>query len=75
MTRLDFETFVQEHHLESEVSFAPNLQDGYCIRECSEGWEVFLLERGCMFDLIRFSDESDALNYLYGIFAKFVAHQ
>ena len=36
---------------------------------------MFLLERGCMFDLIRFSDESDALNYLYGIFAKFVAHQ
>ena len=72
MTRNEFKAFLLENHLEHEVSFAPILKDGYCVRESKQRWEVFVMERGAEYDSIGFPSESDALDYLYLKLLKFI---
>lgn len=71
MTRNELKTFLLDNHLEHEVSFAPLLKDGYCVRENKQRWEVFVLERGAEYDSVGFPSESDALDYLYQKLLKF----
>ena len=72
MTRSEFKAFLIDNHLEHEVSFAPILKDGYCVRESKQRWEVFVLERGTEYASVGFPSENDALDYLYQLLLKFI---
>lgn len=47
------------------VNFNDPIKDGLCIRKVYYRWEVFFRERGKDYNAIGFSNESDALQYIY----------
>ena len=66
MIKTEFLELLDKHNINKNiVVFDDNITDGYCIRKNYYRWEVFFRERGKEYDLLGFSSESDALQYLF----------
>ena len=66
MTKTEFLELLDKHNINKNiVVFDDNITDGYCVRKNYYRWEVFFRERGKEYDLLGFSSESDALQYLF----------
>ena len=75
MIKTEFLELLDKHNINKNiVVFDDNITDGYCIKKNYYRWEVFFRERGKEYDLLGFSSESEALQYLfdklYGIYVK-----
>ena len=66
MIKTEFLELLDKHNINKNiVVFDDNITDGYCVRKNYYRWEVFFRERGKEYDLLGFSSESDALQYLF----------
>ena len=66
MTKEELLNKLNKENIPTEVvNFDNPIKDGLCIRKVYYRWEVFFRERGKEYDDIGFSNESDALQYIY----------
>ena len=66
MTKTEFLELLDKHNINKNiVVFDDNITDGYCVRKNYYRWEVFFREREKEYDLLGFSSESEALQYLF----------